>query len=66
MVVGAKLEFRFVHAPLLHREDAETNLTPWNNVFGYLNQLHASSENSGATNTCLTHTNIFFKIPLIY
>jgi hypothetical protein len=60
MVVGVKSEFRFVHTPLLHEEDDETNLTPWNNVFGYLNQPHALSEDSGAANTCLTHANNFF------
>jgi hypothetical protein len=61
MVVGVKSEFRFVHTPLLHEEDDKTNLTPWNNVFSYLNQPHTLSEDSGAANTCLTHANNFFK-----
>ena len=45
IVVGAKPEGCFMHAPPLHGEDARMNLkTLCNDVFNYWNQLHASSK----------------------
>jgi len=44
MVIGVKLEVRFLHMPLLHGQDTKMNLmTLRNGIFGCQNQLHEPS-----------------------
>lgn len=63
MVIEAKPELRFLHAPLLHKGEIKMNLmTPWNGIFACLNQLHMMYEDEGAgdATTRAQHTTTIF------